>query len=548
MRRSWVGLIALLVVACDESAPPGEPSTPLPTDVPQGLDAREILVRASLDVRGIRPTQDELARIEADDGELETILDEMVLDPRLGDQVGTIFAEALRVRGDLSVALAGLGESESVPFAVAANEQAVNLVRYVATTDRPFTEILTSETAIVDPALLVDFDGDRPNPFRVIDPQPGDLPAGTVMARYYDKRPASGVIGAFSFWWRFSSTIGNAQRGRANALSRGLLCEDYLDRPIDFPTDLPLTDSTLIAEAINNVDACQACHATLDPFASHLWGLFTLSGDSELQWDQREYAADNETAWMGTTGVSPGYFGAPSSNGIGALATAMANDPRFVSCSVRRVYEAFLGRPAVLADEGQLEIHREVFIDSGLSMRSLVRSVLDDPAYRGRAERSELGGEPEPVLSKLATPEVLASSLSDLSGYSFILDGRRAVRTDAGLRTIAGASDAGASRDPSPGRVLVHRRFAEASARALVKSGDASSSLLAGIDLSREPTADEVALLILRVRSRQFDPEAADVAALLALWREVAVLSSSNEEAWSALLTALFADPDLAIY
>ncbi len=542
--RAWWP-VALALVACDESAPPVEEGKPLPTDVDQvGLDTREILVRASLDVRGIRPTEDELARVEADEAELETVLDEMVLDPRLGDSVGTIFAEALRVRGPTRYDLTFPGAGERA-FA----EQAVNLVRYVATTDRPFTEILTSDVTIVEPRMVDDWPGDK-DPLRRVDPQPADLPAGTVMARYRDGRPASGVIASFVLPSRFTSNVANAQRGRANALSRALLCEDFLDRPIDFPEDIPLANSTLIENAIKNVDACQACHATLDPLASHLWGLYTVPA-GDLIWDNfTDYLGDMESVWMSTTGVPPGYFGAPSSNGIGALATAMANDPRFVSCSVRRVYEAFLGRPAELADEGQLELHRVVFVDSGLAMRSLVRSVLDDPAYRGRKERSVLGGEPEPVLAKLATPEVLASSLADLTGYSFMRKGLSAVRSDAGVRSIAGASDAGADGTPSAGRVLVHRRFAEAAAAALVADDTASAArpLLAGIDISGEPTPEVVALLMLRTRSRGLAPDSPDVTSLVGLWREVAVASGNTQEAWSALLTALFADPDFAIY
>ncbi len=550
--RAWWP-VALVLVACDESAPPVEDGKPLPTDVGEpGLDARAILIRASLDVRGIRPTVEELDRIDADEGELEPILDEMVLDPRLGDSVGTIFAEALRLRshrGDFTSDDDATAK-ERGEMSAAVNEEAVNLVRYVVMTDRSFTEVLTSDVTIVHEPLFRKFAYGGSPLLEWVEPQPVDLAAGTTMARYTDGRPASGLLGSFSFWTRFESGIANAQRARANALSRALLCEDYLDRPIDFPEDIPLTDSTLIAQAIKTVDACQACHATLDPLASHLWGLYTFSADKKLQWSSYEYERDNEAVWKETTGAPPGYFGAPSSNGIGALASAMANDPRFVSCSVRRVYEAFLGRPAVLADEGQVELHREVFVDSGLSMRSLVRSLLSDPAYRGRRERSVLGGEPEPVLEKLATPELLASSLSDFTGYSFMLDGRSAVRSDDGLRALAGASDAGAIGAPTPGRMLVHRRFAEAAATALVSDGlgVASSPLLAGIDLSREPTPEEVALLVLRIRSRRVQPESSNVSALVALWREAAALSTSNEQAWAALLTALLADPDLAVY
>ncbi|MCA9620895.1 MAG: DUF1588 domain-containing protein, partial [Myxococcales bacterium] len=100
---------------------------------------------------------------------------------------------------------------------------------------------------------------------------------GLVRAHYVDGRPAAGVLATNAFFWRHRSTLENANRGRANAISRAFLCEDYLERPIDFPSDIDLSDADAIENAIDHNAACQACHATLDPLASHLWGFMVLT-------------------------------------------------------------------------------------------------------------------------------------------------------------------------------------------------------------------------------------------------------------------------------
>lgn len=193
-----------------------------------------------------------------------------------------------------------------------------------------------------------------------------------------------------------------------------------------------------------------------------------------------DYSPANERAWELYTGAAPAYYGR-SGGRLLDLAEHIANDERFVACTVKRVYEGMLGRKVVLADEGAVAEHREAFLESGLSLKALVRSVLTEPSYRGRAWQPRFGGAPEPVAKKLAPVDVLADSLTELSVYRMTLQGRSAIRLDSALRTLAGGSDRGDAMQVSTGAVLVQRRLAEAGAMhaiAAAAGGESTGGIL----------------------------------------------------------------------
>lgn len=532
-----IALVCAALAACDSNDPPATP--------PSGLDARQILIRASLDVRGVRPSAEELATVQEAPAELDRLVAGFVNDARFGDRIRSIFADAVRTRQDFyrPVFDYGLEPRDTMLIHRAIAEEAPNLVGYVAVQDMPFTEILTADYTIIDPVMLQYW------PLAQSADQPAALPRGTVKAHYTDSRPVAGILATNAFFWRHTSTVDNANRGRSNAVSRALLCEDYLDRPIDFPRNVDLTDPESIKNAIRTNPGCQACHATLDPFASHLWG-FMHPGDDTSSWDS--YQPANERMWMEETEATPAFFGTPTDGTLSGLAVSIANDERFVACAVRRVYEAFVGRSAAMADEGQLAAHREAFVASGLSLKSLVISVLTDPAYRGLARQSSWGATPEPVAVKLASPELLSSSLFDLSGYRMTAAGREVTEVDFAVRALAGGSERGAAASPSLGHALVHRRLAEASARSIVErlaSSPASrvGRVLERTSLGEPPSNDTLVALVREIQSRDVAADSQEVEALQALYLQVAA-GGTPDDAWSAVLTALFADPEMAIY
>lgn len=492
----------------------------------------ERLVRASLDVRGIRPTVAELEQVEDDPAAAEALIDGFLDHAGFAGRVKALFAPGFRTRVDFYPF-----SYEDPEFTVAIGEEPLNLIATVAVEDRPFTDVVLADHTVVDP-LLLDW-------WPLEEVGPGALP-GTIEARYTDGRPHAGVLSTNAMWWRHSSTIENANRGRANALSRALLCESFLDRPIDFPRDIDLSDSETIRTAIRTNPGCTACHASLDPIASYLWG-FMYQGDDFDNWST--YAVAAERDWATYTGRRPGWFGEPG-DGLHDLGVKVASDQRFVSCAVQRVYEGMLGRRASLQDDGALAEHRDAFIRSGLSLRSLVRSVIDDERYLGLRTETAYGGTPEDVELKVITPEQLSTELLATTGYRMTAgeEGRDLLSVDYGLRALAGGSDQGSATSPSTGLVLVHRRLAEAAAGALVEgsvSGGALSSVLSGFDT--EPEADQLVELVAITASERIPADGAEVEALLTLWRDLEDLSDPPT-AWRGLLTALLADPKRLVY
>lgn len=538
VKPSWVLGACLLALSCNE-ATEGESPVEEERSDRASLSPAELLVRASLDLRGIRPTPEELAAVEDDPDSVDAMVEAFVDDPAFGLRMKDMFAGAWRTRIDFYPLEEDTYDEAQAATHGAIGEEPLDLIAYIAINDLPFTHLLHSTETLVDPVLLEQW------PLEAVAEDGTLLPPGVVRARYTDGRPSAGVLAMNSVYWRHSSTIENANRGRANALSQALLCQSYLDRPIDFPSDLDLTDSESIRDAIANNPACQGCHSTLDPFASYLWGF--MYGEAEQP--QPTYSPELERAWRIYTDTAPAFFGKPGDR-LADLADHVAGDERFVACTVRRVYEGMLGRKAVLEDEGALAEHREAFLAGGLTLDSLARSILADPSYRGQRWTPRFGGDPEPVHEKVAPVGVLASSLQSLSGYTLTYNGRPATRLDFGLRALAGGSDRGDTTDVSTGAVLVQRRLAEAGAIFAIDNPDVGGRLgsyIAGVDLSQPPTPDQIVELVRVVRSRTLETDHPEIEAMTRVWADVLAIETPRE-AWVALVTAVLADPDHLLY
>jgi hypothetical protein len=520
-------LAALLSSSCTDEAP-------------APVDARAVFVRASLDVRGARPTPEELREVLADPAALDDKIDALVDDPAFARRIADLWAPAFRTRIDhypFDGEELGLDDAS---FQEAIAEEPLDLVSFIAMNDRPFTDLVTADFTLAREPLFSAW------PLEGLEVGEGTwLPDDVVKARYTDGRPHAGVLTMNAFYWRHTSTLENANRGRTNAWSQALLCEDYLAQPIDFPRDIDLTDTESIHDAIRTNQACLACHHTLDPFASTQWG-FMFASEDPFVWAR--YQPERERDWRTTTGRAPGYYGEPVEDLVG-LGHKIAGDDRFVRCAVKRVVEGLFGRKLGPDDDGVVATHREAFLASGLSLKALVRSVLKDPLYRGQAATPPFGGSPAPVALKLVSPEVLDDELFALTGYRLRVEDRDALAVDFGLRTLAGGSDRGSAVSPSPGIVLAQRRLAEAGARALVDGvaeGGALAPVLEAADLSRAPDAEVLAELARVVLSHDVDASSDEVKALAALWADVEQVSDARE-AWTAVLVALLADPELLL-
>jgi hypothetical protein len=535
-RLALAGLCALAACAPLEQAPDFAPADPV-----------AVLVRASLDLRGARPTTDEVLRVAADPAALDPMIDAFLQDPRFGSRMADLYAEVLLTRSEQwPVPAQGYApDLDPVRFAASVGDEVPRMVGRVADEDLPFTDLVVGDWTMADEVLR-----------RIWPVAPLDAAAsGWAPARYTDGRPAAGALATNSLWWRYGSTFSNANRKRANAISRVFLCNDYLGRAIDFDRSVNLLDQGAVDDALRSNAGCVSCHASLDPLAGHLYGFWYFNENSPAEVSR--YHPDREPLWRDLSGVEPGYYGRPSGT-LRELGVHVASDPRFPQCAVQTFTEQLLRRPVTIADEDRLVAHREAFLAGGLTVRAIVRSVVASPEYRAGAT-----DDPRAVPRKLVTADLLHDQVEALTGFRWTSQGRDLLRSEqVGFRALAGGADGvfvtrSATR-PSATFLLVQERLAEAAAEHVVTSDfagpPAAARLLRHVGPDADLPADRAAVvaqirhLHLAIFGRDVAEDGPEVEANLALFADLRALGGPPPRAWIGLVSALLRDPDFVLY
>lgn len=514
--RRCVALLALC--ACT-------PAAPAPT-----VNAEAVLTRTSVALRGRLPTVSELDKV-ARPGGLDRAIDAILADSAFGARVADLVAPVWRTRVDQ---LSTLGADPLTERAL--GDQPLRMVAQLADADLPWTELVTGDWTMADGAVAAVWPVD-------VSPAPGDW----KQAHWTDGRPAAGVLSSNTLWWRYRSTVENVNRGRANAVSRILLCEDFSARPVHFERTAGVLDAgALLAETLTN-PSCVNCHSTLDPISAYLYG-FWYFGD---QGERAVYQPATEPMWRSTTGIAPSFFGVPGYT-LEDLGQQIAGDPRFVQCAVETVWEGLLRRDKAPADQDRLTVHREAFLDGGLTMRALVGSIVRDPAWQAAA--SDQGDD-----LLLMTPRTLQSVMEDLTGFRWTSGGVDLLDDDRlGVRTLAGGADGREitheARSPTATTALVVERVAEAAATRAVSNIAVRDGLFGRLDGRWRPDTDHAEMagavqhLFRRVLGRTVAADGDEVRVTLALWDEALLSEGESWRAWAVVLAYLLRDPEFLTY
>jgi hypothetical protein len=426
-----------LLVALSACGPDGGDTPAAPAELPPSA----LLSRVSIDLRGVRPSIEELEEVDADPTRLDAAIDEYLADPRFEERVVDLFSEIWLTRTETfpvnfeAFDLTGFDYADVIR---SVGEQPLRAVGHVAANDLPITDLVTADWTVADPILARMW--------------PVDYPSGQdgwQRVPWTDGRPAAGVLVSNSVYWRYPSTDSNANRKRANQVSRILLCHDYLTRPIDFDRNVNLLDEGALQDALRNNEGCVNCHATLDPFAAYFFGFWTYEFTAN---EVSNYHPSRERLWESALGTAPAFYGEPG-DGLEDLGWQIAADERFPQCLTEQVTELLLRRPADLLDADRLTAHREALV-SEMTLRPLFRSVVTSPEYR--AAESDPAGRAVPA--KMMTPDLLATTVQDLTGFAWVgTSGQDLLRTDlAGFQTLAGGAD-GAHRHRLEPRTQHHR-------------------------------------------------------------------------------------------
>ncbi len=504
------------------------------------LDDARLLRRLSLDLRGVTPTTDELAAVEADPAALDTLRDAFLEDPRFEERLVALWADRYRTRIDeFQVRFYDyqLPTDQECAFERAVGEEPLRLVARVITDDRPWGDVVTADHTMANDLLGALWPLDYP-----------DGATGWQEVPYTDGRPANGVLATNGLWMRYYTSQSNANRSRAAALAELLLCVDYLERPVSFSTTPSLADEDATAEAIANDPACLACHASLEPLAATFFGFYPAVDYNRLE--MGTYHPERELLGEEVLGVEMAYFGAPLASPA-ELGPHVAADPRFYACAVETMAGMLWGREPEVDEFATLAALETAFAAADWRARPLLRAVTDTAQYRAGA----LGDDASDALAareqtaRLLTADQLGTAVADLTGFAWEQGGCDQLgNDDYGYRVLAGGVDgeqvSRAQRDPSLTWALVVERLAQGGAitavqHELVEGGERR---LFTVDLATTPADaafdDQLDALYLRLFARR--PTDEERAADIALWES----AGDPAAGWTALLTTLLRDPE----
>ncbi|MBX2802062.1 MAG: hypothetical protein KTR31_30555 [Myxococcales bacterium] len=537
--------LALGLGACGTTPEAPEPTVEL-------LDARSQLIRLSIDLRGVHPSEQELWAYENSPAPVEmysTFADAWIEDVRFMPRIKEIFNQRYLLRTGETY-FGGLDGIDDRRMADIIANEAYAMLEYVVANDLPYSYMVTAPHTMANLELASYWGIDYPD----------DAEGGWVPAQYLDGRPHAGMLTMTTMWQRYPSMGGNANRHRANAISKVFLCDDYLSRPIVLNRSA-VDQLTIDPEnAISVNTGCQSCHASLDPIAANFFGFFNF--DAEEGIESTYYRPEQEEDWREYSGKEPAYYGRPTGN-IPEFAAELAADSRFLDCAVRTVWEGLTQRQMVDEDWPEVSPHVDAFRTSDMNVKQLVLSVVKSKEYKARAALA-------PALDdrlagvKVVSPEQMSSIISDITGYTWYFDGRDGLRNSSlGLPTLAGGIDSQfvteRSYVPTVGMAFIQERLAQAAAWHVAehdldpeRSNEAQLLLYVTIEDTPESNPEafeqQIRHLYLAITGHPLDPEATEPEQLIAVWKRIHSVQASPSLAWAGVVSAVLRDPRVILY
>jgi len=584
----------------------GDPA-PTPTKI-EMLDPVESLTRASMAVRGQRPSLDEIAQMEADPAALDGLVDGWMTSDAFAETIKDLHAELYLIRADTNFQLPVAGIVEQAGYSQgdlhrSTVEAPLELVKEIVLEDRPYTEILTTDYTVADDVVAtiygLTYDDDA---------------GGWQHTQWSDGRPQSGLLSDSEMWRRHVSNAANYHRGRANFVSRTFLCEDIASRDVFVEGGVDISKPDAVAEAVSTNPGCIGCHNALDPLAAFWWGykeqlhrgaiLTAYASGCEWDWTNgppprdppsyriehwcyplKFYDVSDQDLWYDKGLKAPAYYGVPADD-MTDLGWLVTEDPRFATCTAR-TFAGYLTQ----TDRMELPVDyvnemREVFVESGYSAKALVKAiVLSEPfqtrrvlpasdIYDRAMDAPELAGF-VPGLQTLR-PEQASRTFADLTGFTWLANqdavdceniGSNScwnnidlVYTDLfGFRSMMGGIDGYTVthpiHSPTPTHEIVLGKLArEAAGFVLQNEFDKPAAERRLLTLVEPTTVDEVsvrnqiAALHLRILSERLAPDSEEIGETYALWSGMYAATSDTAKAWEITISALLQDPRMVFY
>lgn len=552
-------------VGCGTPTPGKKPKPPktiksMPDYAARYVSGTHHLVRASMALRGTRPSTQELKSVADSPKALEGLIDKYLKSPLFGRRMRAIHASWFLINVSPDYYPAAFPVLSSTPGVTPHQlnrdviEAAPRLVEHIILADKPYTDIVKAPYTLANEVVSKVWGITRL-----------DSKAGWQKAKYKDKRPMSGVLSDGFMFTRHASTSANRNRGRAQQMARIFLCVDYTNRVVDLKGSLDLSDELKVRHAVRQNKACNSCHQTLDPLASFFASHYPLRlPDTEVAYPLRQYAPEFKDFFRT---AKPAYFG-KSGDTIADLGRFIAEDPRFLSCMTQRFYSEMMDLKMKDVPRQRVEHFAKIFKKSKFSVKELLKAIVLSDDFRALQAKKEATKEAQRVVGfRRAKPDQLDALFYELTGFRWQTDiqygsiGRVNLTTDSffGYSVLGGASDGYDVWWPmltvNPTTILLVRGLAARAAPHVVahdfSKPSAQRKLLKHVD---KTTVDEATIrkqlvaLHLRLYGDIVKSNSPEVTRGWALFSGVLAASKDTSRAWTLTLYALLQDIRMLYY
>lgn len=552
----------LLVTACSTSEQK-QPDASSPGDsTVVYLTPTQHLTRASMALRGVRPSLEDLRAVDADPEQLPAIVDRYLASPELGQTIRELHNETLLLRIEQPTltfpATSVLPDATALDINGSVFDEPLRLIEDVVMTDQPYTEIVTADYTMANGVVAAIWG--LPH---------ASAPDQWERSHWTDGRGAAGILSIEALYHRWRSTGFNFNRGRANMISRSLLCHDFLKSDVDIDTSVDLSDPDVVANAVVANPSCAGCHQTLDPLASYE---FPFRGTINLVALQQGtdtfpvggYLKNQEGRWQTTNKRPPLFFGEPAS-GLAGLGQRIADDPRFARCTATR-FASYLTEVAPDALSGSwIARLQAAFVSSGFSAKQLLKDIVLSDEFRVSYE-TDPGKAESLVGAQKARPDQLSRMLADLTGFHWTTASTAKLRQIPygtpdllasdfiGFRVLGGGIDSYFVTEPvhtmNATSSLVAKAAGSAAAQYVVEhdaaapAGQRTLFTVAGVDATDPAQIKaQLAYLHARIYGELVAPDSPEVADTYALFEGARSAAAGDQRrAWKLTLVGMLSD------
>jgi hypothetical protein len=528
------------------------------------IAAHELLMRASMDLRGMRPSVAELDAVESDASSYERFVDQYLAGPEFLERVKDVYDDALLVRREDD-------DDDRREETAALYGEALELIAYIVKNDRPFTEIGNGNYTVANATF-------QSNPDRLAYPMMPVTGAAWQPTTYLDGRPHGGLLSTSAFYSVWDTNNTNVNRRRANRWSIVFHCYNFLDTPVDVTRDVDNNDQDAVLSAVTTRQDCRACHDTLDPLASFIFPLDHADRGFEDGDPENFFSADAER-WRWANKRPPAVYGQPGQD-LRDLGRLLVEHPRFAECQTQRAFEMlFLRKPQT---NGEITTVREIANhfagEDHWVYRKMVRRLMTSDVYKSRP----VDGDPRWV--RRTSPERLERLVEDLTGFVWTREAGSEeeplpavpllTSEEDGYRIILGGingySVTGRNHALNASVSMVARKVATVAGNATVEQDlslpDGQRKLLRGVRGDENPADDEEAIRghLSRIARRLYGNHHPADGPYVDVWwnlfqslyqdgtqsgeEEDDVAGTRSERAWRGVLIAMLRSPKLLIY